>query len=71
MEELALVRKKAKATFFQEIKDIGKTLLEFVVKKEINGEFVRLSCTQLSMAKTAPEVITRDRDPRASLTPEA
>lgn len=38
-----MVRKKAKANFFQEIKDIGKTLLEFVVKKEINGEFVRLS----------------------------
>lgn len=37
---LALVRKKAKANFSQEIKDIGKTLLEFVVKREINGEFV-------------------------------
>lgn len=35
-----MVWKKAKANFFQEIKDIGKTLLEFVVKREINGEFV-------------------------------
>lgn len=33
-----MVRKKAKASFFQEITDMEKTLLEFAVKKEINGD---------------------------------
>lgn len=71
MGELSLVRKEAKARFPRERKDRGKTQTEFVVKREINGEFVWLTCALLSMVKMAPEMINRDGDTGASWTPEA